>query len=67
MADAKFKVGDHVKHPAAPDGSHPEGEGTVETVTPAKTSADTATYKVKCDSTGAVLATEFKESELTAV
>lgn len=63
---SKFAVGAHVNHPAADDGSYPAGTGTVEKVIPGNTGSP-ATYRVKSDTTGAVLAGEFEESDLTAV
>ncbi len=62
---ATFKVGDHVKHAAAGDGSFPAGCGTVSSVTPWN-DCKGYSYQVKCDKTGKVLPVNFKESELTA-
>lgn len=62
MAAAKFSVGQHVSHPACPDGTFPAGTGTIAEVCP----GTPPTYKVKCDATKAVLDHEFKESDLTA-
>ncbi len=66
-ADAfKFKVGDHVKYPAADDGSFPEGTGTVAAASGISPTDDN-TYKVKSDSNLKLLAHDFKEAELEAV
>lgn len=42
MAAAKYKVGDRVNHPAAPDGSFPAGVGVVESVKDATAGAPAA-------------------------
>ena len=65
MAD-KFAKDQKVKYPAADDGSFPDGTGVVESVVPG-TGGKKATYKVRSDATGQVLAPAFEESDLAAV
>lgn len=61
---AKFSVGSKVKHPECTENGvvHPAGTGTVETVTEIN---GQFVYRVKCDHSGNVLSTNFKESELS--
>ncbi len=63
-ATAKFKVGDKVNHVADPKNVFPAGTGTITAVNPLG-SGSGFSYKVKCDKTGIVIDTDFKESELT--
>lgn len=66
MAQAKFKVGDHVNHPACPNHSFPAGTGTITEALPCDQGGE-CKYKVQCDKTGQVLPVEFKECDLSAV
>lgn len=62
---AKFKIGQHVNHPAACDNSFPAGCGVVTEATPFN-NGTCCGYRVKCDATGVVLPCLFTEDELSS-
>ena len=63
---AKFKRGDKVSHVADPKNVFPAGTGEIVAVNPLG-SGTGFSYKVKCDKTGIVIETDFKEAELSAL
>lgn len=53
-----MKVGDHVKHPACPDGAYPAGTGEVVAVD------KDGKCKIRCDKTSEILPDKFEEDDL---